>query len=264
MSQIDDIIKQYNSGNLNLALRKLEELVSKNPTKEAYELMAKILLEMGKDDEALEYFEKAGNKEEKARILLSKGMYSEALEELKDVNSTQARIIRATIYLRKEDYRKVIEELNEINDELSSNPLYYKTKGIAEYYLGNYYDALRDLTRGIELYPLDSELYYYRALVKISLNEDKEAENDINTAINLNPYYAEAYFSKGLLKEKKGKYEEAIAYYSKSIDINPEYVEAYVRRAKAYMKSGMEKEAFEDIKVVRELKGKENNKENKQ
>lgn len=47
MSQIDDIIKQYNSGNLNLALRKLEELVSKNPTKEAYELMAKILLKMG-------------------------------------------------------------------------------------------------------------------------------------------------------------------------------------------------------------------------
>ncbi|MFP3165407.1 MAG: tetratricopeptide repeat protein, partial [Acidianus sp.] len=96
-------------------------------------------------------------------------------------------------------------------------------------------------------------------LVKISLNEDKEAENDINTAINLNPYYAEAYFSKGLLKEKKGKLEEAIAYYSKSIDINPEYVEAYVRRAKAYMKSGMENEALEDIKVVRELKERKNN-----
>ncbi len=257
MSQIDEIIKQYNSGNLNLALRKLEELVSKNPSKEAFELMGKVLLEMGKDDEALEYFDKAGNKEEKARILFSKGMYDEALKELSDVNSNEAKLIRAIIYLRKEDYTKVIQELSDFE---ISTPLYYKTKGIAEYYLGNYYDALKDLTKGIELYPLDSELYYYRALVKISLNEDNEAENDINTAINLNPYYAEAYFSKGFLREKKGKYEEAIAYYSRSININPEYVEAYVRRAKAYMKSGMEKEAIDDIKVVKELKNKENNK----
>lgn len=256
MSEIDEIIKQYNSGNLNLALRKLEELISKNPSKEAYELIARIYLEMGREDEALEYFEKAGNKEEKAKILFLKGMYTEALEELKGINSTQAKLIRATIYLRKEDYKKVVEELSETSEDLSANPLYYKLKGIAEYYLGNYYDALRDLTRGIELYPLDSELYYYRALVKISLNKDKEAENDINTAINLNPYYAEAYFSKGLLREKEGKYQEAIAYYSKSITINPEYLEAYVRRAKAYMKSGMEEEAFEDIKVVRELREK--------
>ncbi|BDC17980.1 tetratricopeptide repeat protein [Acidianus sp. HS-5] len=258
MSQIDEIIKQYNSGNLNLALRKLEELVSKSPSKEAFELMAKILLEMGKDDEALEYFDKSGNKEEKGRILLSRGMYDETLEELRDVNSPQAKLIRATVYLRKEDYAKVLQELNDI--ELQ-DPLYYKTKGIAEYYLGNYYDALKDLTRGIELYPLDSELYYYRALVKISLNEDKEAENDINSAINLNPYYAEAYFSKGFLKEKKGKYEEAIAYYSRSISINPEYVNAYVRRAKAYMKSGMEKEAMDDIKLIRELEDKKEERE---
>ncbi|AWR96369.1 tetratricopeptide repeat protein [Acidianus sulfidivorans JP7] len=257
---LDQIFKDYQNGNLNFALKQLEAIIASNPSKEAYELMGKILLEMGNDDEALYYFDKAGDIISKAKILISKGNYREALEELKNDNSAESKILRGIIYTRLEDYSRALEEIKDLEEKTQNvNPIYFKIKGIAEYYSGNYYEAIRSLTKAIQSYPLDAELFYYRALAKLALEKDKEAEKDIDIAIQLNPYYAEAYFNKGLIREKKGKIEEAISYYSKSIDINPEFVNAYVRRAKAYMKSGMESNAIEDIKVVKRLKSKEEN-----
>lgn len=257
---LDEVFKEYKDGNLKYALKQLELLITSNPSREAYELMGRILLEMGKDDEALEFFDKAHNKIEKAKILISKGDYLAALEELKDVNTEEAKLLKSIIYIKLEKYDAVLDELKNLEEKLSSNPIYFKVKGIAEYYVGNYYESIRDLTRAIQKYPLDAELYYYRALAKIALDDEKEAEKDIDRAINLNPYYAEAYFNKGLLREKKGKIEEAIAYYSRSIELKPEYIEAYMRRAKAYMKAGMEREALEDIKTVEKIQEEKNSK----
>ena len=253
MSAIKEIEEYYTQGNLVVALKKAEELVNQNPSKEAYNMLGKILRELGEDDKAVDAFMKAENFVEVAKIYISKGMYKDALNVLKNSDEEEARLLRALVYLKLEEYEKGKEELTGIN---SSSPLYYKVKGIVDYYTGDLYDALRELSNAISLYPLDAELYYYRALTKMRLGIS--AEDDLNTAMNLNPYYAEAYFNKGLIMENAGKYEEAVSYYSKAISINPDYVKAYVRRAKALMKLGRESEAIEDIKLVSEKKGKEN------
>jgi len=250
VSAIKEIEEYYNQGNLVLALKKAEELVNQKPTKEAFNLLGKILKELGDDDKAIEAFIKAENYVEVAKIYISKGMYKDALEVLKNSNDEEARLLRALIYLKLEEYGKGKEELVGLN---SSSPLFYKVKGIIDYYTGDLYDALRELSLAISLYPLDAELYYYRALTKMRLGI--EAEDDLNTAMSLNPYYAEVYFNKGIIMENVGKYEEAVKYYTKAITINPEYIDAYVRRAKALMKLGREDEAMEDIKFVNKKKG---------
>ncbi|NON61555.1 tetratricopeptide repeat protein [Acidianus sp. RZ1] len=251
MTEITEAKKEFESGNLGYALKLLEKVITVNPSKEAYSLMGKILLEMGKDDEALENFKKADDKLSQAKILSNKGKYEEALLLIEDESTDEAKVLRAMILMRLERYAQVKSELDKC---LIYSPLFYKIRGISEYYLGEYYEALRDLSRAIDEYPLDAELFYYRGLTKIALGMDVEGENDIDTAINLNPYYAEAYFSKGVLREKRGNLTEAESYYTKTIQINPNIVEAYVRRAKVYMKSGMEEEAFNDIKIVKDLK----------
>jgi len=250
VSAIKEIEEYYNQGNLVLALKKAEELVNQKPTKEAFNLLGKILKELGNDDKAIDAFIKAENYVEVAKIYISKGMYKDALEVLKNSNDEEARLLRALIYLKLEEYEKGKEELVGLN---SSSPLFYKVKGIIDYYAGDLYDALRELSLAISLYPLDAELYYYRALTKMRLGI--EAEDDLNTAMSLNPYYAEVYFNKGIIMENVGKYEEAVKYYTKAIAINPEYIDAYVRRAKALMKLGREDEAMEDIKFVNKKKG---------
>ena len=249
MSEIQDVITAYKQGNLNYALRKVQELIEKSPSQDAYNLLGRILKEMGKDDEALDAFMKAGNKIEVARIYIQHGLYKDALEQLKDLNDKEARVLKALAYLKLEEYEKAKEELTNLED---TSPIVLKAKGIVDYYTGNYYEALRELSLAIESYPYDAELYYYRALVKRELNMDPE--EDLDTAISLNPYYAELYYSKGLVLESKGKIEEAIKFYTKAIEIKPQFVKAYYRRAKAYMKVGKEEEALKDIQNVNELK----------
>ncbi|AWR94159.1 tetratricopeptide repeat protein [Acidianus brierleyi] len=261
MSQLEDIISQYNSGNLNYALRKIQELISSNPSKEAYQLLGKILLDMGREEEALEAFNNAGDKINAAKILINRIRYTDALQLLEGINEPEARLLRAMAYLKLEQYEKVLDELKEISGEYLNSPIFYKIKGITEYFLGNYYDSIKDLSKAISLYGFDADLFYYRALCHMSLNNDKDAEKDFDTAINLNPYYAEAYFGKGIMKEKKGKFEEAVKLYTRSISINPNYKGAYVRRAKTYMKMGMEDEAIKDIDKVKEIEDSKNKKD---
>ena len=249
MNTIEEIEEYYNKGNLIVALKKAEELINQKPSKEAFNLLGKILKELGEDDKAIDAFIKAENYVEVAKIYISKGMYKDALEILKNTNEEEARLLRALIYLKLEEYEKGKEELVGLN---LSSPLFYKVKGIIDYYTGDLYNALRELSLAISLYPLDAELYYFRALTKMKLGIN--AEDDLNTAINLNPYYAEVYFNKGLVMENVGKYEEAVKYYTKAISINPEYIDAYVRRAKALMKLGREDEAMEDIEFVSKKK----------
>ncbi|MDT7876140.1 MAG: tetratricopeptide repeat protein [Sulfolobaceae archaeon] len=249
MDELEEVIKAYNEGNLNYALKKLKEIIDKNQSStKAYNLLGKILEELGNDDEALKSFEKAGNKLEMARIYIQHGLYRDALELLKDLNSDDARLLRALAYLKLEEIEKAKEEITNLT---ANSPILLKVKGIIDYKTGNYLDALRELTLAIRSYPYDAELYYYRALTKEELNLD--AEEDINTAINLNPYYAELYFEKGILLEKKGMIKEAVNYYSKAINYKPQFVKAYYRRAKAYMKLGKEEEAMKDIEKVKSL-----------
>ncbi|AWS00702.1 tetratricopeptide repeat protein [Metallosphaera hakonensis] len=231
------------SGNLNLALLKLKEIISENPTKENYQLLGRVLLELGKDEEAVDAFLKAEDYIAAANILLMKDP-DKSLSLIKEKEGKDARIIRAMLYLRKEKYEDAMKELEGIED---FSPILLKVKGISEYHSGRFYEALRDLSKAILAYPLDSDLFYYRALTRMALGDEREAERDLDVAINLNPYYAEAYLNKGILTEKRGDIQGAISLYSKSIDLRPNYKEAYLRRSRAYSKAGKEKEAKSDL-----------------
>lgn len=251
---MDELASLINSGNLYLALRKLKEMVAQNPSRESYSLLGRVLLELGKDEEALEAFMKAGDAESAAKILITQGNLDKAMSLLEGKNSKDARVLRALIMMRSEKFDYALKELEGKEEDLKDEPIYHKVKGISEYATKRFYEALRDLTRGIMLYPLDAELYYYRALVKMALGDEAGAEKDLDSAINLNPYYAEAYLSKGIIRENRGDATGAISLYSRSIEIKPDYKEAYLRRSKAYSKLGRTEEALKDEERFRELK----------
>ncbi|QKQ99209.1 tetratricopeptide repeat protein [Metallosphaera tengchongensis] len=246
-----DLSELLSSGNLNLALLKLREAIESNPSKENYELLGRILLELGRDDEALDAFLKAEDYITAAKILSLKDPRS-ALTLLEKVSVNESKLMRAMIFMRMEKYDEALKELGSM-DSINENPLFFKVKGIAEFYTDRIYEAMRDLSRGILLYPLDADLYYYRALVRIRLGDEDNAEKDLDIAINLNPYYAEAYLNKGLIAERRGDINKAISMYSKSISIRPNYKEAYIRRSGAYSKIGRDEEAKSDLEKSSQL-----------
>ncbi|WP_422398120.1 tetratricopeptide repeat protein [Sulfolobus tengchongensis] len=249
---LEEAYVQYRNRNLNYALRILDTLINHQPNlKEAYSLKGKILFELGKMQEAFENFQKADDKVGIAKVLIAQGLYRDALSYLDKDSSKEAKKLKAIVYLKLENYEKALEEAKMIEGD--EDPIIYKIRGIAEFKLGKYSDALVDLSIAIEKYPTDAELYFYRALTQRELGNYKEAENDLEIAINLNPYYAEVYFNLGEIKESKGLLEEAVTMYSRAIDINPSYRKAYVRRAKSLMKLGREEEAYSDIRRANEL-----------
>ncbi|AEB94811.1 tetratricopeptide repeat protein [Metallosphaera cuprina] len=243
-----DPLSLMSTGNLNLALIKIRELIAQNPSKENYQLLGRILLELGRDEEAIEAFLKGDDYLNASRILLLRDPVS-ALNVLKGKEGEGFRVLRAILNFRAENYEEALKELEGVRED----PIVLKIRGISEYHTKRFYEALRDLSKAMLSYPLDADIFYYRGLTKIALGDEQNAEKDLDVAINLNPYYAEAYLNKGILTENRGDINRAIELYSKSIDLRPNYKEAYIRRSKAYMKIGKESEARSDIESSERL-----------
>ena len=64
---------------------------------------------------------------------------------------------------------------------------------------GDYYGAISDYTKSIELNP-DANTYYNRGISKRKLKDYNGAIADHTKVIELNPNYTDAYFSRGLSK----------------------------------------------------------------
>ncbi len=261
MDAIQEARLQLKQGNLNYAYKLIKNEIENNPSKEAYEVLGDVQMEMGNFEKALESYRNAGNVIKASRAMVTMGLFSEALSSLVGVEGKEATSLRAFCLFKLEKYEEALSEANKIDS--TEDPLLYKIKGICEYRLGYLSDAIKDLSRAVMLYHDDADLYYYKALAEERLGDNETAERDVDMAINLSPYYAENYLMKGRLVESKGKITDAISLYGRAISLSPSMKEAYVRRAKAYMKLGKDEQAMQDIDKVTELEKEENRKAEK-
>ncbi len=84
--------------------------------------------------------------------------------------------------------------------------------------------------------------YYNRGVDKYDAGDYYGAISDYSKAIEINPRHASAYYNRGTIKGKElGDYYGAIADYNKSIEINPMDADAYRNR-------GLSKEYIRDLK----------------
>ena len=79
-------------------------------------------------------------------------------------------------------------------------------------------------------YSQTAEEYFNSAYDKSENGDYYGAIADYTKAIELNPDYASAYYNRGLAKSKIEDYYGAIADYTKAIEINPNYTNAYSSR----------------------------------
>ena len=80
----------------------------------------------------------------------------------------------------------------------------YFDRGNAKYDLKDYYGAISDYSKAIELNPEDAYAYYNRGLAKENIGDLSGAISDYSKAIELNPEYADAYRNRGIAKENIG------------------------------------------------------------
>ena len=81
-----------------------------------------------------------------------------------------------------------------------------------------------------DAYSQTAEDYFERAYDKDENGDYYGAISDLNKAIELSSDYTIAYFNRGLAKSNLKDYYGAISDYTKAIELDPDYADAYNNR----------------------------------
>ena len=129
----------------------------------------------------------------------------------------------------------------------------YWSRGNTKEKLEDYYGAIQDYTKAIELDPKEAYYYGSRGYVKGELEDYYGAIQDFSKSIELNPEYAGAYFNRGIAKYNLGDYRGAIQDYTKAIELDPKYASAYNNRGEAKYHLGDKNGGCLDLSKAGEL-----------
>jgi tetratricopeptide (TPR) repeat protein len=100
-------------------------------------------------------------------------------------------------------------------------------------YYKDYFLSIQYFNQVIKVKPFLPEPYMYRAIAKLSLDENQGAEQDCSLAIDLNPFLPEAYSCRAYARLGLSKYDEAIADFDKSIEFSPDNNSLFIARGAA-------------------------------
>ena len=107
----------------------------------------------------------------------------------------------------------------------------YLDKGDAKSDSGDYYGAIYEYTKAIELGDFYPPALVNRALAKAKIGDLSSAFEDINYVIKIVPEFGKPYYFRGLLKSNYSKdYYGAISDYTKAIELNPDDANSYLQR----------------------------------
>ena len=110
---------------------------------------------------------------------------------------------------------------------------YYYNRGTKKHNRGDYYGAIEDYTKAIEINPRDADAFFNRAILKEEILKDyKGALSDYAQTIKINSKYADAYYNRGLLKVEILKDNNGALFdFTQVININSKDADAYWNRS---------------------------------
>lgn len=184
---------------------------------EAYYFRAKILVELGRSDEAiLDYT---------ACIRSNSPVYGN--DKLAD-----AYYNRALCFISKGDFDTSIADLNQaIKHKYSETSDCYYQRGICHRELGQYQFAVDDFTIGLEVFPENTEMLQQRGMAFIGLQKFCEAIDDFSAAVLIEPSFAKAFTGRALAYYSLGQFDHAMQDVVFAIQANPNELNAHMLRA---------------------------------
>jgi len=120
---------------------------------------------------------------------------------------------------------------------------------------GNYWGAIRDLKKAINLNPGQSETYLSRGVAYSQVGMRRAAIADFNKAIEMNPKNSQAYYYRGDEYLQLGEKQKALEDLNKSIKIDANNPKSFLNRGVVYYLIGNQSKAIENFQQAAFLFG---------
>lgn len=237
-------------GKFKSALSDLDEAIDLNATNaRLYTYKANVLVAAGHSGQALFNLDEAIRLDpnyvaaylERGLICEETGDYMRALADetrVIELDPTMAAAFytRGKTYKHMEEFDKAMIEFNRAIELDPKNPFNFAQCATIQNQLGHFDEAIADCDKAIslrqtimpiELNPMDTLLYFTRAMAYASKGDYKKAIRDLGVVITIDPKSSAAYSSRGLLQARQGDYSRGIADCEKAVEIDPKYANGY-------------------------------------
>lgn len=248
---------------LQIALDEMDNVIRLKPYKiENYHRKIDLLLEFGKNDDALEITERAiilGNvfKTErpdlsynyKAKILSNLGLYDEAMDAIN--KAIELFPDRGSYYYDRAWYiylsGKNLDALDAINQAIKKNPnnqnnLQLKARILKS--LKNFEEAIKTINQAIQISKDWWGHHSVKGDILFKMGDYEKSINAINKAINLKPDYILLYRDKANCFSQLRNFKDAIVSLDRAIDLDPDNVSLYIDKAHFFSQLGKFKDAI--------------------
>ena len=238
---INDLIKIYNEGNINLLEEECKKLLLNYPNSiHILNIFGAALMSKKKFDEALKVFKKICDIDENFPESYNNlgNAYSE-LEQNNEAIINYQKAIKlkpdfaeaynncANIFFKNKNLEQALENYNKALEIKSDFIVAYNNRGNVFQKLSRYQEAINDYERVIHLQPNFPEAYNNLGSCLIEIGSYSEAIDKFKKSIELNPKYAEALYNYSRALSELGDFDSAIKGYEKAIEIKPDYSRAY-------------------------------------
>ncbi|MCJ1427398.1 TOM (translocase of outer membrane) complex component [Sticta canariensis] len=170
----------------------------------------------------------------------------EGLEETADLdeNSGKGQLRAGLLAIAKktgkgyENASAAFDKALELRDLGEHEALAYNMRGTFRYLRGENADALKDLTRSVELQPALSQSFIKRASMHLELGNREAAANDFEQALEQKKDDPDIFYHRAQLHFILGEFGEAAKDYQKSIDLDKDFIFSHIQLGVTQYKMG--------------------------
>ena len=191
---------------------------------------------------------------EKARLLLAMGRKDEALEYASvavnyDPENKWFKVLYARIAKANEQYDEYIVVYEELVNDYPRDLDFLQELAFAYYYIGNYENAVQVFTRMEDFIGINEALSTQIAELYDKLGNTEAAIAEYEKLINYDPNEVRHYALLAEYSSKTDNNEKAIWAYKKIIELNPDDPYVHISLAEFYRNQGDEPKSFEELKL---------------
>ncbi|MDD5570467.1 MAG: tetratricopeptide repeat protein [Bacteroidales bacterium] len=125
-----------------------------------------------------------------------------------------------------------------------------KMRGIVNFNLNRFEDAIKDFNRAIRQRPDDTVAYLNRGNALSKIEKYLEALPDYDFYLKLKPDAGDAYLFRGVAYYNTNNFNEALKDFNKSLQINPKDSQTYMMRGMTYCQINKPEDALKDLIIA--------------